>query len=119
MPAYSRGAIGKYLRKADRAETDDERGEILEDLAEYLFLKVPGIPEVRRNQTSVFRSEELDLVVWNNQHPRGLMSLNTWIPVECKSSSQPVGSHEVQAFISKIERRALDFGILLAWHGIT
>lgn len=39
--------------------------------------------------------------------------------MECKSSHNPIGSHELQAFISKVERRALDFGILVAWHGIT
>jgi hypothetical protein len=119
MPAYSRNTIGRYLRRADGASTNDEKGEIFEALIVYLFSKIPGVPQIRRNSTSVFRSEELDLVVWNDKHPKGLISLNTWIPVECKSSHHPIGSHELQVFISKIERRALDFGILIAWRGIT
>jgi hypothetical protein len=119
MAAYSREKIRRDLRKADRAKTNDEKGDIFESLVVYLFSKVPGIPQIRRNATNVFRSEEIDLVVWNDRHPRGLSSLNTWIPIECKSSAHPVGSQELQSFISKIERRALDFGILIAWRGIT
>jgi hypothetical protein len=119
LAAYSRRTMGKHLKKADAAGTNDEKGEIFEDLMEYLFSKVPGVPQVRRNAISVFRSEELDLVVWNDKHPKGLVSLNTWIPVECKTSGQPIGSHELQVFIAKVERRSLDFGILVAWHGIT
>ena len=34
MPAYSRQAIARYLKKADAAATNDEKGEILEDLME-------------------------------------------------------------------------------------
>ena len=119
MPAYSRQSIGRYLKKADAAATNDEKGEIFEDLMEYLFSRVPGVPQVRRNSISVFRSEELDLVVWNDKHPRGLVSLNTWIPVECKTSGRAIGSHDLQVFIAKVERRSLDFGIFVAWHGIT
>lgn len=119
MPAYSRQTIGKYLKKADAAATNDEKGEIFEDLIEYLFSKVPGVPQIRRNVISVFKSEELDLIVWNDKHPKGLVSLNTWIPIECKTSGNAIGSHELQVFIAKVERRSLDFGILVAWHGIT
>jgi hypothetical protein len=119
MPAYSRNTITRYLRKADNAGTNDKKGQVFEDLVVYLFSKIPGVPQIRRNSTSVFQSEEIDLVIWNDKHPKGLISLNTWIPVECKSSLRPIGSHELQVFISKIERRALDFGILVAWYGIT
>ena len=119
MAAYSRRRSVGTLKKADAAATNDEKGKIFEDLMEYLFSKVPGVPQVRRNTTSVFRSEELDLVVWNDNHPKGLVSLNTWIPVECKTSGQAIGSHELQVFIAKVERRSLDFGIMVAWHGIT
>jgi hypothetical protein len=100
MPAYSRQTISRYLKRADAAGTNDEKGDIFEDLIEYLFSKIPGVPQVRRNATSVFRSEELDLVVWNDKHPKGLVSLNTWIPVECKAARSPIGSHELQAFIA-------------------
>jgi hypothetical protein len=74
MPAYSRHKISRYLRTADTASTYDERGEIFENLVSYLFSKIPGVPQIRRNSTSVFRSEELDLGIWNDKHPRGLIS---------------------------------------------
>ena len=119
MPVYSRRKISNHFKQADAARTHDAKGKIFEDLIEYLFAKIPGVPQIRRNATSIFRSEELDLVVWNDKHPKGLVSLNTWIPIECKTSGNPVSSHELQVFIAKIERRSLDFGILIAWNGIT
>jgi hypothetical protein len=82
MPAYSRRTISGHLKKADAAAMSDEKGKIFEDLIAHLSSKIPGIPQIRRNTSSVFRSEELDLVVWNDRHPKGLVSLNTWIPVE-------------------------------------
>lgn len=107
------------MKKADAAATNDEKGKIFEDLMEYLFSRMPGVPRVRRNSISAFRSEELDLVVWNDKHPKGLVSLNTWIPVECKTSGSAIGSRDLEVFIAKVERRSLDSGILVAWHGIT
>jgi len=119
MPPYSRDTIKKFLRKADRAKTDDAKGEALEDLVEHLFAPVPGIALVRRNLMSVFRSEELDMVLHNVWHPQGLTSLNLFIPVECKSCLHPISGRDLDWFISKIRRRTLDMGILVASHGIT
>ena len=46
--------------------------------------------------------------------------MNTWIPAEWKPGGHAIhGSHDLQVFIAKVERRSLDFGILVAWHGIT
>lgn len=57
--------------------------------------------------------------MWNDKHPKGLVSLSTWIPVACKTSGQPIGSRDLQVFIARVEHGSLDFGILVAWHGIT
>jgi len=119
MAAYSRKIIKQYLHRADKAKTTAEKGKPFEDLALYLFEKIPGLSHARRNKKNKFHTEEIDLVFWNNLHPAGLKSLNAIILVECKNWSQPVGSMEVNWFISKIRNRALDFGILLAAKGIT
>jgi hypothetical protein len=103
----------------DQATTNDVRGKALEDLACYLFGLVPGVSITERNPFNAFATEEIDVAVWNEQDPAGLKSFNSVILVECKSWSKPVGSDQVAWFLTKIENRGLDFGILLAMSGVT
>ncbi len=119
MPAYSQGKIKRLLAKSDRAPTVNEKGDAFEELFCYLFGKIPGITHIERNELSIFSSEEIDAAAWNEQDPRGLKSLNAPIPIECKSSMHPISSTDLDRFISKIRRRRLDFGILVAAAGIS
>ena len=119
MPAYSKATINKLLRRADTATTADAKGAAFEELICYLIGKIAGITHIERNPLNAAGSEELDVVVWNGKHPDGLSSLNNIIPIECKHCIKPVSSREVDWFISKIRRRSLDFGIIVAAEGIT
>src|SRR5439155_6930939 len=119
MASYSRRLIKDYLQRADKAKTTTVKGKALEDLAVYLFENVPGLSHPKRNKKNEYHTEEIDLAFWNDLHPGGLKSLNAIILVECKNWSKPVGSMEVNWFITKIRNRALNFGILLAAKGIT
>jgi hypothetical protein len=91
----------------------------LEDLTCYLFEKIPGVTVSQRNEKNAFASEEIDVAFWNEQHPNGLRQFDPILLVECKNWSQPVGSLEVSWFLTKLENRGLDFGILVAARGIT
>jgi hypothetical protein len=119
MTAYSQATIRQHLEDADVAATAAAKGKAFEELACYLFSMIPGLEISARNQMNEFSTEEIDVAFWNEQHPSGLKSLDAVILVECKNWSKPVGSIEVNWFITKIENRGLDFGILIAASGIT
>jgi hypothetical protein len=119
MPAYSRATIQQHLHAADNAQTTAAKGRAFEDLACYVFGMIPGLEISHRNPMNVFDTEEIDVAFYNDQLPDGLKALNFLILVECKNWSNPVSSMEVSWFLSKIEHRGLDFGILLAANGIT
>lgn len=119
MPPYSPKKIKSFFTKAAAAKTKAEKGKLLEDLACYLFEEIPGITLSARNVKNTCETEEIDVAFWNGQHPRGLKELNFVILVECKNWAKPVGSMEVNWFITKVRNRALDFGVLLAANGIT
>ncbi len=119
MPSYSLRTIRQHFRRADRATTTADKGKALEDLACYLFEKVPGLSLSQRNVKNVYDTEEIDVSFWNEQYPSGLKSLDAVLLVECKNWSNPVGSIEVNWFLTKIQNRSLDFGILIAANGIT
>src|SRR5262249_32909922 len=80
---------------------------------------IPGVSITERNVMNQFQTEEIDVACWNEQEPSGLKSFNAIILVECKNWSKPVSSVEVNWFLTKIEHRGLDFGILMAMNGIT
>jgi hypothetical protein len=119
MATSFRTAIKKLLKAADQAKTPDAKGKACEDLAGYLFESIPGISISHRNALNVFESEEIDVAFWNEQHPKGLKSLDATLLIECKNWSTTVGSPEVTSFITKLRNRSLDFGILIAAKGIT
>src|SRR5205823_7020126 len=72
-----------------------------------------------RNEKNTFATEEIDVACCNDQHPKGLRQLNAFFLVECKGWSEPVNSEQVAWFLTKIEHRGVDFGVLLAANGIT
>ena len=119
MPNFSSKKIKDFFAKSDAAKTIAEKGRRLEDLAVYLFAKIPGISITARNKKNTYDTEEIDVALWNEQHPRGFKALNFLILVECKNWTSPVGSMEVNWFLTKIKNRALNFGILIASNGIT
>ncbi|WP_339911552.1 restriction endonuclease [Symmachiella dynata] len=119
MPAFSTAVIQGYLAAGDAAATMPAKGKALEELACYLFGLIPGVSITERNAMNSFDTEEIDVACWNEQDPAGLKSFNALILVECKNWSKAVGSQEVSWFLTKIEHRSLDFGILLAVNGVT
>jgi hypothetical protein len=119
MPRYSKAKIKAFLKTWDTAATKAARGKAFEELACYLFEKVPGIRITSRNEKNTFATEEIDVACCNDQHPKGLRQLNAFFLVECKGWTEPVNSEQVAWFLTKIEHRGVDFGVLLAANGIT
>jgi hypothetical protein len=119
MAALSRKRIRKFFDIGDAALTRAEQGRALENLACYVFGRVPGISVTKRNVLNVFESEEIDVAFWNEQNSRGFPFLSRIILVECKNWSRPLGSEEVAWFDRKLQSRGLSFGILVAARGIT
>jgi hypothetical protein len=119
MPPYSHATVQKHLDEADSAPTNAAKGKSFEDLICYLFGKIPGLTSPQRNALNQGDSEEIDVAFWNEQHPRGLKSFDAVLLIECKNWSSAVGSIHVSWFLTKIENRGLDFGILVAANGVT
>lgn len=119
MGAISQAQVRKFLKAADSAATNDAKGNVFEELVCYLFEKIPGIILPQRNILNQSASEEIDLAFFNEQHPKGLKSFNAFLLIECKNWSSAIGSADVGAFISKLNNRGLDFGILIAANGVT
>lgn len=120
MPAYSLAAIAGFLaRWDDTTATNAARGKAFEELACYLFSQIPGITVTGRNELNTFATEEIDVACHNTQDATGLRSLNPFLIVECKGWRNAVTSVEVSWFLTKIEHRGLDFGVLIAANGIT
>lgn len=119
MATLSSRKIHNLLNTACNGVTTTEQGRSLEDLVCYIFGKIPGISITHRDQLNTFRSEEIDVALWNEKRSQTLDFLPNVILVEAKNWSNPVGSSEVAWFDRKLQNRGLDFGILVAVRGIT
>jgi hypothetical protein len=118
MPAIDQAPVLAIANGLD-AVTVNERGRALEDLICHLFGLLPGIAITHRNTLNAFETEEIDVALWNDGAANGLSSLSNIILVEAKNWSHPVSSAEVAWFLTKLRSRGLDFGILVARHGVT
>lgn len=115
MAAIDQGQVQGFVTVGLSAATTAEQGRALEDLICYLFHLVPGITITHRNAKNVFANEEIDVALFNE----GIVSLPNIILVEAKNWSNRVGSIEVAWFLTKLQNRGLDFGILVTTLGIT
>ncbi|MGD0405694.1 MAG: restriction endonuclease [Candidatus Bathyarchaeia archaeon] len=119
MARIAKRKVANYLDIADNGVTTAERGRALEELVSYVFRCVPGVAITKRNSLNVFQSEEIDVAIWNDKHPKGLVFLPNLFLIECKNWGVPVGSNEVNWFDTKLRTRGLPFGVLVALNGIT
>jgi len=119
MAKYSKKILAAFLHDCDHGGTSQIKGKAFEDLTAYLFEKLPGVNTPTRNTKNTFANEEIDVAVWNEKSIGGLHFLPNILLIECKNWTNPVSSIEVSWFLSKLQSRGLDFGILIASQGVT
>jgi hypothetical protein len=119
MATILQDTVATYIESGRNAENTVDQGRALEDLICYVFDLVPGISITRRNEKNAFKTEEIDVALWNDGHVDGFHFLPNIILVECKNWSARVGSDELSWFDTKLRRRGLSYGVLVATNGIT
>lgn len=95
------------------------KGAALEELIAVAFARVPGVSVRFRNIYSRAGSQEIDVVLWNDQHPSGFWFLPPILFAEAKNWTAPVGSAEVAWFDAKLESGGQTAGFLVTANGIT
>lgn len=118
MPQLAQTELVGVIDRIYNPTSNNDKGNALEELICAIFSNIPGIEIVERKGMDVFRSEEIDVALWNNKQ-NGTDFLPNVILIECKNWSRPMGSEEVSFFISKIRRKGQNFGIIVAANGIT
>jgi hypothetical protein len=119
MASFWDEPVAARLDRVRRIRGSRARGTAYEELVCSLFETVDGIALTERQTFNTRRSQEIDIAFWNDQHPNGFRFLPPVVLVECKNWMAPVTSAEVAWFDDKVRKRGLDFGILVAAHGIT
>ncbi len=119
MVKYSKEKIIRFINNGENSRTKKEKGQALENLAVYLFKKIPGVEIYDVDSLNYHLTEENDIAVWNDQESDGLKSFPVIILIECKNLAGKVPTKEVAYFITKLRNKGLDFGIIIASNGIT
>ena len=63
MANYSKPILAGHFNICDNGGTNQTKGKSFEDLAAYLFEKIPGISIALRNQMNAFQNEEIDVAI--------------------------------------------------------
>jgi hypothetical protein len=119
LVALDRDVIFAELARGDAAASTTERGDALEDLIVYLFELIPGISDTHRKVRNPGNVGEIDVAFWNDGIVDGLRGFDTFILIECKNWSSPVGYEEIVVFHDKLASRGRSFGIMVAASGVT
>lgn len=87
-----------------QSESDPNRkGKLLEDLMALLLRTIPGFHQVSTHRKN--EAEEIDVLVRNESMDPVWTNERTFILVECKHWSKPVGVDEFRNFFHKVERK--------------
>lgn len=110
--------LHSLLSKTRIAETNSEKKESMERLAERIFEYQYGI-EVRRNIRT--KSSEIDLICecLDDSPHYFIRDLGRYFFVECKNWATPVGAKEIRDFKGKMESAKVKLGIYFSKNGIT
>ncbi len=113
-----RFAIEEYrtLYEAALNATTTAKGGALEDLAEYMFLCVPGLDIRARNLRTL--TEEIDLA-FSNQGDGFWRDIGSPFIVECRNLIQPVSAKMIRDFVGKMHTKAMRTGFIVTTSYVT
>lgn len=98
------------------ASTASAKGKSLEDLAEYIFLCIPGINTIARNLRTL--AEEIDLA-FSNSGVGFWREIGDPFIVECKNLSAAVEAKMIRDFRMKLQTKGLRAGFVVTTNRLT
>ena len=107
------------LDAIEAEEVPIHKGKRLEAMISNLFGLIPGMSIDGHDVVNAYRTEEIDLIFWNEQHENGFRFLDCPLIVECKGWSRPVSGREVRYFATELKDKGRRNGIFVALKGIT
>lgn len=115
VPLGQYAELRELLRKLPEAQTPVHKGKSFESITESFIMLIPKLEIVGKNVR--IESEELDLIVKNENESLFWQRLGSPIIVECKNWSEPVDAKEIRNLIQKM--REVKTAFLIATKGIT
>lgn len=110
----------ELIEAVELADTNNNKGKSLEDLAKFLFDATPSLSCKYANLLT--RSSEIDLVIEYDASVGRLPifeELGRYCLVECKNWSKPVGVGPVRDFMGKLDKCRVRLGIIFSKNGVT
>lgn len=108
-----------FWTAAKTEKSRNRKGLALEETFVRLFRSMQGLSEVQVRRTNA--CEEIDLVVANASPDPFWMKQGSYLFVECKNWSKPVGHPEVTRLVDRLRRHRAcgHVGLLVAMNGFT
>jgi hypothetical protein len=95
-----------------------EKGKRLETLVATIFSLVSGLQYEGANLLNFYRTEEVDLLFWNDRERDGVHFLDCPLIIECKSSKTPLSGRDLRYFATMLRDKGRSSGVLVALAGV-
>lgn len=95
-----------------------DKGRRLEALISEIFSLVSGLEYDGADLLNFYRTEEIDLLFWNDRERDGVHFLDCPLIIECKSSSTPLSGRDLRYFATTLADKGRRSGVLVALGGI-
>lgn len=95
-----------------------EKGKRLETLISKIFSQVSGLQYEGTNLRNFYKTEEIDLLFWNDRERDGLHFLDCPLIVECKSSTAPLAGRDLRYFATALQDKGRTSGVIVALAGL-
>lgn len=118
QPSVStRREIRFLISKVESAKSNHEKGKYLELLGVTLFKSIEGLSIYGSNVET--KTEEIDIVVENNDKSSPFPKEGPIILSECKNWSSKCGKNELVVFLDKVKNRygRCSMGVFISWNG--
>lgn len=99
-------------------DKQQEKGKRLETLMTAIFSSIDGLRFEGSNTLNFYKTEEIDLMFWNDRERLGVHFLDCPLIVECKSSKTPLSGRDLRYFATTLRDKGRCSGVVVALAGV-
>lgn len=115
---YDRVCLVELYERCKSTGSAVARGRALEDLVEFVFIKIPSVKLYQRDVRDEDGAQEVDLVFSHYPAISGIPISDITVLVECKNEASRASASQIREFGTKLRTRSLPIGVFIAARGL-
>lgn len=119
MPPYVAEQLADLVTACEIAASNQDKGESMANLVEYVFRQVPGITRTYRGFIEPDGTAEIDLIFRHNLLLSGFGIPQITLIMECKNEARKISAEQVTRFATKLRNHNQPIGFIISAKGLS